>query len=156
MEFILPEILKYSEEHTSPAPGILSEIERETHVSNLFPRMISGHFQGRLLSMLSSMIKPANVLEFGTYTGYSAICLSEGLAEGGLVHSIEINIELEELIRKNIKRAGVENKVRLYFGEALRIIPEIRPAFDLVFIDADKINYPAYYELLAAVGPDVA
>ncbi|HLF36134.1 MAG TPA: O-methyltransferase [Cyclobacteriaceae bacterium] len=148
MEFISEGILKYAEEHTSPESGILKEIDRETHVNNLFPRMLSGHYQGRFLSMISSIIKPACILEIGTYTGYSAICLTEGLAEGGKIHSIEINAELEGTIRRNLERAGVSDRVLLYFGEALKIIPSMNQQFDLVFLDADKINYGAYYELL--------
>jgi predicted O-methyltransferase YrrM len=148
MEFISEGILKYAEEHTSPESGILKEIDRETHVNNLFPRMLSGHYQGRFLSMLSSILKPFCILEIGTYTGYSAICLSEGLAEGGKIHSIEINDELEGAIRKNFEKAGVGDRVKLYFGDALKIIPSIDQLFDLVFLDADKINYKAYYELL--------
>ncbi len=148
MAFISDKILKYAEEHTSPESPILKVIDRETNVNNLFPRMLSGHYQGRFLSLISSMIKPVSVLEIGTYTGYSAICLAEGLAEGGIIHTIEINFELEETINENLLRAGVRDKVRLYFDNALKIIPEINKNYDLVFIDADKINYISYYKLL--------
>ena len=110
--------------------------------------MISGHYQGRLLSMISYMIHPSCILEIGTYTGYSAICLAEGLKEGGLIHTIEINVELEEIIKNNLTKAGIIDKVKLYIGNALEIIPELVFDFDMIFLDADKVNYLKYYELL--------
>ena len=148
MEFNSDRIFKYAGDHTSPETQVLKEINRETNVNNLFPRMLCGHWQGRFLSMISSMIRPACILEIGTYTGYSAICLAEGLADKGIIHSIEINFELEETIRKNLKNAGIQHMVRLYFDDALKVIPGIDQKFDLVFIDADKINYINYYEIL--------
>ena len=148
MEIVSNEIWRYAEDHTSPESDLLREIERETHVNYLFPRMISGHFQGRLLSMFSKMIRPLNILEIGTYTGYGTICLAEGLRESGRIHTIEINMELEETINLNLQRAGIREKVILYLGNALEIIPELNLNFDIVFLDADKINYLTYYKIL--------
>ncbi len=148
MEFVEDEIRKYSEKHTSEESGVLKEIERETHVNHLFPRMLSGHFQGRLLSLLSKMMNPSCILEIGTYTGYGTLCLAEGLAEGGKIHSIEINMELEETIRNNLKKAKMDDKIALYIGNALEIIPKLKFIYDIVFMDADKINYLNYYNLL--------
>jgi caffeoyl-CoA O-methyltransferase len=148
MDLSSKKTILYSEQHTSPEPRVLKEINRETHLNNLFPRMISGHFQGRMLSMLSHMIQPASILEIGTYTGYSAICLSEGLREGGLIHTIEINFELEESIKNNFIKSGITEKVKIYFGNALEIIPDLKFNFDMILLDADKVNYINYYELL--------
>ncbi|MDP4267919.1 MAG: O-methyltransferase [Bacteroidota bacterium] len=137
----------YIEKYTSPESDVLKELNRETHLKVLRPRMLSGHIQGELLKMISRMIKPENVLEIGTFTGYSAICLSEGLIEGGIVHTIEKNVELEDLIRKYIEKAGAGKKINLYIGDATELIDKINIIFDIVFIDADKQNYPLYYDL---------
>jgi predicted O-methyltransferase YrrM len=110
--------------------------------------MISGHYQGRILSFLCKLVSPKKILEIGTYTGYSAICLAEGISTDGEIHSIEINFELEELIKRNLEKAGILEKVKLYFGEAIHIIPKLEMDFDLIFIDADKVNYINYYKLL--------
>jgi predicted O-methyltransferase YrrM len=110
--------------------------------------MLSGHIQGRFLAMLSQMIKPRQILEIGTYTGYSAICLAEGLAEDGLLHTIDVNEELEEMVRQYFALAGLENKIKYYIGKALDIIPQLNYDFDLVFIDADKINNAYYFDLV--------
>lgn len=110
--------------------------------------MLSGHVQGRYLALLSKLIRPRQILEIGTYTGYSALCLAEGLAPGGQLHTIDVNVELEEMVRKYIALAGYENSIKYYLGKALEIIPELDYQFDLVFIDADKANYPNYYDLV--------
>ncbi len=145
---INPEIEKYAMEHSSKHSQVLHELYRETHLKVMHPRMLSGSQQGRFLSMLSQMICPKNILEIGTYTGYSAICLSEGLAEKGQIHTIEIDPELEQIASKYFKKAGIENKVVQYFGDAMKLIPELKMQFDLVFIDADKENYANYYNLI--------
>ena len=148
MELIPEAVRHYADNHTSPEPDLLKKINRETHVNYLFPRMLSGHYQGRLLGLLSGMIRPSAVLEIGTYTGYGTICLAEGLKKDGIIHTIEINIELEEVIQQNILEAGIKDRVKLYFGDAREIIPGIKGGFDLVYLDADKINYLTYFEML--------
>jgi len=141
-------IFQYAEEHSSNEPDVLKKLFRETHVKVLFPRMLSGNMQGNLLRMISCMIQPKRILEIGSYTGYSAICLSEGLIEEGILHTIEINPELEEMIKKYFDEAGVCEKTHLHIGNALEIIPKLNEEFDLVFIDADKENYLNYYHLV--------
>ena len=143
-----PAIEDYAEWHTTHETAVLSELNRETNVNILNPRMLTGHLLGNLLQLLSHLVKPKYVLDIGTYTGYSAICLAAGLAEGGIVHTIEINPELEEIITRYLKKAGVREKVRLHFGNALEVIPKLKEQFDMVFIDADKENYPDYYKLV--------
>jgi predicted O-methyltransferase YrrM len=145
---INPKIEKYAEEHSSNHSAILNELYRETHLKIMHPRMLSGSQQGRFLSMLSHMIKPKAVLEIGTYTGYSAICLAEGLPNDGKIHTLELDPELEYIANKYFKKAGIENQVEQYFGHALNIIPSLDILFDLVFIDADKDNYSNYYRLV--------
>ncbi len=148
MEFIDEKLSAYAEEHTTPESKVLQDLNRETNAKVLNPRMLSGHLQGRFLSMLCHMIKPKQVLEIGTYTGYSALCLSEGLADGGTIHTIDINDELTEMINRYVDGAGLTRKVKLYVGNAIDIIPKINEIFDLVFIDADKVNYSNYYDLV--------
>ncbi|GAB3537433.1 O-methyltransferase [Pontibacter brevis] len=148
MEFIDEELLQYSEEHTSPESNLLYKINRQTHLSVLRPRMLSGHQQGRLLSMFSKMIQPKQILEIGTYTGYSALCMAEGLQPGGTLHTIDINEELEERVRGYFEEAGLSDSIKFYIGNALEITPTIDAEFDLVFIDADKINYATYYDMV--------
>jgi caffeoyl-CoA O-methyltransferase len=148
MDFLSPELQQYVTRHTSPEPEILRKINRETYAKVLMPRMLSGHLQGRVLAMVSHMIKPQQILEIGTYTGYSALCLAEGLATGGTLHTIDINDELEDLVRKYITEAGQESKIKYYLGPALDIIPTLAYSFDLVFIDADKKNYSQYFDLV--------
>ena len=148
MEFPDPKINSYAEEHTSPESELLSELNRDTNAHVMFPRMLSGHLQGRLLSMLSKMIRPKKILEIGTYTGYSALCLSEGLQEGGMIHTIELNPEHEDMILKYFRNAGVDKKITLHLGNARKIIPTLNETFDLIFIDADKENYCNYFELI--------
>lgn len=148
MDFLSPELQQYITRHTSPEPPLLYELNRETHTKVMKPRMLSGQVQGRFLSMISHMIRPRQVLEIGTFTGYSAICLAEGLAPGGLVHTIDVNEELEDMVRSYLSRAGLDDKVRYYTGAALELIPTLDYTFDLVFIDADKKNNALYYEMV--------
>lgn len=148
MDFISPSIQKYAEDHTSPESNLLKKINRETHAKVLMPRMLSGHMQGRILSMLSNMIKPMTILEIGTYTGYSAICLAEGLKPGGKLITVDINEELESSVREFFSASGFGPAIDYRIGNALEIIPTLKGNFDLVFIDADKENYARYYDLV--------
>ncbi len=148
MEFISPELDRYVCDHSENEPDVLRQLNRKTHLSVLQPRMLSGHFQGRVLSMLSHMIRPTRVLEIGTYTGYSALCFAEGLAEGGKVITIDVNEELEELVREFVAKAGMEEKIDYRIGDAAQLIPQLDEQFDIVFIDADKKNYCTYYDLV--------
>jgi len=142
------DINDYAEAFSSPEPDILKKLNRETNVKMVFPRMLSGHLQGTLLKMISCMARPETILEIGTFTGYSSICLAEGLAEKGLLHTIEINPEFEDIIRKYYNETKLSEKIILHIGNALDIIPSITYMFDLVFIDADKENYLNYYKLV--------
>jgi predicted O-methyltransferase YrrM len=148
-EFLVhPDIERYAEQHTSPEPEILQQLSHETHLKTVAPQMLSGHVQGILLRMISCMIKPRNVLEIGTFTGYSAICLSEGIPEGGVLHTVECNPELEEIAMKYFKLAGISEKVKLHIGDAFEIVPALPGPFDLVFIDANKDDYIRYFEIV--------
>jgi caffeoyl-CoA O-methyltransferase len=148
MEFISPELDQYVCAHSENEPEVLRELNRKTHLSVLQPRMLSGHFQGRVLSMLSHMIQPRRVLEIGTYTGYSALSFAEGLTDDGKVITIDVNEELEDLVREYIVKAGMNEKIDYRIGDAAQIIPELNETFDIVFIDADKKNYCNYYNLV--------
>jgi predicted O-methyltransferase YrrM len=148
MEFLNKELSDYVEAHTSDEPEVLKKLTRETYLKVLMPRMLSGHYQGRLLSMITKMIQPFNILEIGTYTGYSAVCFAEGLREGGKLITIDINEELETMVRKVFEVAGVSEKIEYKIGNAMDIIPTLNQTFDLIFIDADKINYLNYYHLI--------
>jgi predicted O-methyltransferase YrrM len=130
---------------SSPEDPLLAELYRETHCKVLYPRMISGHMQGKLLEFLSRMIQPVAILEIGTYTGYSALCLAKGLKPGGKLHTIEINDELQPVIDKYIRQAGLQDTIILHTGDARKIIPSLNETFDLVFIDGDKEQYLDYY-----------
>ncbi len=143
-----PLLGKYVAQHTTAESDLLKRIDRETHVQILKPRMLSGHLQGRVLAMLSCMIKPQFILEIGTYTGYSAVCLAEGLQPDGKLITIDINEELEYRVRGYFTEAGMQNKIDYRIGKASTIIPTISEQLDLVFIDADKENYALYYELV--------
>ena len=147
---ILPIALQaYLDDHCDPEPEALQQLNRERHLKVLRPHMLSGHYQGRLLSFLSKMVAPKCILEVGTYTGYSAICLAEGLVEGGILHTIEVNREMEDIINSHFKLTNVENKIKLHFGQAEAIIPDLQEdVFDLVFIDADKKNNFTYFQLV--------
>lgn len=148
MEFIDQKIDDYVCAHTENEPQLLYELNRETHINVLRPRMLSGHFQGRVLSMLSHMIQPKNVLEIGTYTGYSALCFAEGLAEGGKILTLDINEELEDLVNEFVQKSEYKDAIECRIGDAMEIIPTLDQEFDLVFIDADKSNYINYYNLV--------
>lgn len=148
MDFLPHDINDFVEAHTQPESNVLKELNRETNANVLQPRMLSGHLQGQVLAMLSKMIRPQKILEIGTYTGYSAICLAQGLTQGGVLHTIDINEELEELVKKYISKAALQNKIITHTGNALEIIPRLNEQFDIVFIDADKENYTAYYDLV--------
>lgn len=138
----------YSERYTTPETDTLARLNRETNLKVDMPVMLSGHLQGAVLKMISHMIRPTNILEIGTYTGYSAICLAAGLREGGLLHTIDINEELEDMAFRYFCEAGVEGKIKQHIGNAAEIIPHIDTQFDLVFIDADKQGYSRYYDLV--------
>lgn len=148
MYFIPKVIDKYAVEHTQPEPELLSRLSRETHQKVLQPRMLSGHYQGRLLSMISKIARPKSILELGTYTGYSALCLAEGLQKDGVLHTIDINEELKDLQKKYFDLSNFKNQIHQHLGNALHVIPNLDINFDLVFIDADKPNYPEYLELI--------
>jgi len=139
---------QYCEEHTSPQSPLLNALERETHLKTLAPQMLSGHLQGHFLSLLSQLMQPTTILEIGTFTGYSAICLAQGLQAGGRLHTIEANPEMEYLIRDYLQRAGLEERISLHIGEAQQIIPTLEETFDLVFIDAGKQEYALFYDLV--------
>ena len=139
---------RYLREHTTPEDRVLEELNRQTHLNVVNPNMLSGHLQGRLLEMLSYMISPSHILEIGTYTGYSAICLARGLKSGGQLHTIEVNDELREMSTRYIALAGVADRVTLHTGRAQDIIPSMLYTFDLVFIDGDKREYSEYYDLV--------
>ncbi|MCR9173573.1 MAG: class I SAM-dependent methyltransferase [bacterium] len=147
MEFISKELDDYISNHTQKEPDYLYELNRETHLNVMQPRMLSGHFQGRVLSMISKMIQPKDVLEIGTYTGYSALCMAEGLAEGGHIVTIDNNEELAELVQRYIKKSPFEDKIKCVIGNAMEVVPGLKREFDLVFIDADKHNYINYYNM---------
>ena len=148
MDFLPEEIESYVAKHTDDEPTLLKELNHETWEKVLIPRMLSGHIQGRVLSMLSHMISPKTVLEIGTYTGYSALCFAEGLQQGGKIHTIDINEELETMVNNYISKANLTNTIINHIGNAIEIIPTLNETFDLVFIDADKTNYSSYYDLV--------
>lgn len=148
MDIIDDEIQQYAEKHTSQESELLKHINRETHAKVMRPRMLSGHLQGRLLSMISHMVKPKCILEIGTYTGYSALCLAEGLQPGGKLITLDINEELESTVRAYIAKAGLTERIDYRIGNALQIIPTLKEKFDIVFIDADKENYARYFDLV--------
>jgi len=148
MEFIAEELDNYVCAHTIKESELLKRINRETHLEVLQPRMLSGHFQGRVLSMFSKMIQPECILEIGTYTGYSALCLAEGLKEKGKLITIDINEELENRVRNYFQSSDFKEQIDYRIGDAIKIIPQITEQFDIVFIDADKMNYINYYEMV--------
>lgn len=148
MDFLAEEINRYTEAHTQSENKVLAELNRNTWTKVLQPRMLSGHLQGRVLSMISKMIRPKYILEIGTYTGYAALCLAEGLQEDGVVHTIDKNEELEEMVREYIDKAKLKEQVKLHIGNAIDLVPSLEKDWNLVFIDADKQNYSTYYDLL--------
>ena len=147
MDFIDKKIEAYCDIHTDEESDALAGINRDTHAHMLKPRMLSGHYQGRLLAMISQLIRPKNILEIGTFTGYSALCLAEGMQPGGKLYTIEADEEFEVRIRKNIQKAGKTDDIELIIGNALGVIPTLNINFDLIFIDADKLNYLNYYKM---------
>lgn len=148
MDVTQPELQQYSEDHSTAENTVLQKINRDTHANVMMPRMLSGHLQGRVLSMISHMVKPKMILEIGTYTGYATICLAEGLAAGGKVITLDVNEELEDRVRAHVKDAGMEALIDYRLGNAMTIIPGLKESFDLVFIDADKENYSNYFDLV--------
>jgi len=148
MDFLPEEINTYVEKHSQPEPELLQKLNRETWQKILAPRMLSGHLQGRVLSILSKLINPKNILEIGTYTGYSALCLAEGMQKEGELHTIDINEELHDFQRKYFDASGFGEQIIQHTGNALEIIPKLSQTFDLVFIDADKSNYPKYLDII--------
>jgi predicted O-methyltransferase YrrM len=145
MHFIPEELDNYVVAHTQDEPKLLQQLNRETYQKILQPRMLSGHYQGRVLSMLSKLINPKNILEIGTYTGYSAICLAEGMQTNGELHTIDIDEELYDFQRKYFDKSKYGSQIYQHLGNALDIIPKLEMTFDLVFIDADKENYANYF-----------
>ena len=153
MHFLSPLLEDYITDHSEKEPELLRELSRETHLKVLRPRMITGHFQGRVLAMLSKIIAPKKILEIGTYTGYSALCLAEGLSEGGELHTIEVNGELSALQRKYFDKSGLGPQIIQHTGDALEVVPQLDMAFDLVFIDAHKLDYDSYFEAVIQKTP---
>ena len=149
MEILDPQLQLYLETHCDPEPEALKKINRETYLKQLKPNMLSGHYQGRLLSMLSKLVNPKLILEIGSFTGYATICLAEGLANGGKIHTIEVNREQEETLRKNFELAGFTDRIELHIGDAKQVIFGFtNQIFDLCFIDADKKSNLTYFELI--------
>lgn len=148
MHFLSEELENYAAQHTEDEPLLLKELNKRTHLNVLQPRMISGHFQGRFLSLLSKMVQPRTILEIGTYTGYATLCLAEGLHPEGVLHTIDIKEELTDLQREFFDRSGYGSQIVQHLGKAADIIPALNTTFDLVFIDADKQNYAHYFDLV--------
>ncbi|MCM4155889.1 O-methyltransferase [Gramella sp. AN32] len=148
MHFLPKKIDDYIVAHSEKEPELLSELSRETNQKILQPRMLSGHYQGRILSMLSKIINPLKILEIGTYTGYSALCLAEGLKKEGTLHTIDVDEELYDFQKKYFEKSIYKNQIQQHLGDAIEIIPNLNEKFDLVFIDADKPNYPNYFNLI--------
>jgi predicted O-methyltransferase YrrM len=148
MHFISQKLENYIEQHSQKEPELLAALDKETYQKILLPRMLSGHFQGRVLSMLSKLIRPVTILEIGTYTGYSALCLCEGMEEKGVLHTIDIKEELVDFQRKYFDKSPWGSQITQHLGEAIAIIPTLDLKFDLVFIDADKENYIHYFEMI--------
>ena len=148
MHFLSEDLEDYVTAHSQDEPELLAQLNKETYQKILLPRMLSGHFQGRVLSMLSKLIRPTSILEIGTYTGYATLCLCEGMQENGTVHTIDIKEELVDFQRKYFDKSPWGIQIMQHLGEAVAIIPTLETKFDLVFIDADKENYLNYYELI--------
>ncbi|MBR4810543.1 MAG: class I SAM-dependent methyltransferase [Bacteroidaceae bacterium] len=139
---------EYISAHIDPESGLLRNLYRETNLKMLNPRMASGHIQGRLLRMLVTMIKPELVLEVGTFTGYATLCMAEGLPQGGVIHTVEIDDELEDFIMKGFEISPFRDRIRLHIGDALKIVPQLGMMFDMIFLDGEKREYPDYYTVL--------
>ena len=147
MNFLNEELIAYLEDHCPQEPELLNKLNRETNLTVPYPNMLTGHVQGRFLSFISKLLMPGSILEIGTYTGYSAICLAEGLADNGQLHTIDMNPEVEEIAGRYFREAGLQEVIVQYSGNALDIIPTMEETFDIIFIDADKEHYPDYLEL---------
>lgn len=145
------ELEEYILNHIDPEDELLATLDRDTHLYHLRPRMVSGHLQGRILKMFCRMIRPRRILELGTFTGYSALCLAEGLVDGGEVHTIEIDDEIEDFTRSHIDRSPFRDRIKLFIGDAVDIIPSLTDIYDIVFIDANKRDYLKYYELVLPI-----
>lgn len=148
MHFISPELELYVEKHSENEPALLAALHRETYQKIMQPRMLSGHFQGRVLSMLSKLVRPVNILEIGTYTGYATLCLAEGMQENGSIDTIDINEELASIQKKYFDLSVWKDQISQHLGDALEIIPALGKKYDLVFIDADKDNYLNYFDII--------
>lgn len=148
MHFISPELELYVERHSENEPALLAALHRETYQKIMQPRMLSGHFQGRVLSMLSKLIRPVTILEIGTYTGYATLCLAEGMQENGSIDTIDINEELSSIQKKYFDLSPWKDQISQHLGDALEIIPTLGKSYDLVFIDADKDNYLNYFDMI--------
>lgn len=148
MEFLPKEIDNYVAAHTSPESELLNQLNRETHLKVLMPRMLSGHIQGKIISTFSHMIKPKRVLEIGTYTGYSALCWAEGLTEDGKIITIDNNVELEKMCRAYFAKSPHHSKIDFRIANAMELIPTLNEKWDIVFIDADKHNYLNYFDMV--------
>ena len=148
MHFLEETLENYISQHSQAEPELLQELSRETHLKVLQPRMITGHYQGRVLSLISKLVQPKSILEIGTYTGYSALCLAEGLTSDGILHTIDFNEELVDMQRSYFNRSPYGGQILQHTGDALKIIPELDLTFDLVFIDAEKAEYLKYFELI--------
>lgn len=148
MNLFFEELTKYCEQHSSPQAQLLYDLERETHLKTLAPQMLSGHLQGQFLTLLSHLMCPKHILEIGTFTGYAAICMAQGLSEKGVLHTIEANEELNYISQKYFEKAGLEHKIQQHIGDAKKIIPTLEEGFDMVFIDAGKLDYAYYYDLI--------
>ena len=148
MHFLDPTLENYIDRHSQDEPELLAELSRETHLKVVQPRMITGHYQGRVLSLFSKLIRPKHILEIGTYTGYSALCLAEGLQQDGILHTIDVNEELSEMQRRYFDQSPFGEQIIQHTGDALEIIPGLDMEFDLIFIDAEKTEYPKYLELV--------
>ena len=148
MHFIPEKLDEYVVNHSENEPELLQQLTRETYQKILQPRMLSGHYQGRLLSLISKLINPENILEIGTYTGYSALCLAEGMKQNGYLHTIDINEELFDFQRIYFDKSQYGKQIVQHLGDALEIVPKLNMSFDLVFIDADKEDYPKYFHMI--------
>jgi caffeoyl-CoA O-methyltransferase len=148
MNLVSPEIEKYIEAHTTDESDVLQQLNRKTQTDVLMPQMLSGKVQGQFLKFISQMVQPERVLEIGTFTGYAAICLAEGLTENGKLFTIDINEELEAIVKTHVEKAGLQNKIIQIIGNAAQEIQQLDETFDLVFIDADKQNYGLYFDLV--------
>ena len=148
MEFINQDIESYCLKHSDEEPKLLADLNRETWANVMMPRMLSGHLQGRILSFLSKMIRPKTIIEIGTYTGYSALCLAEGIKKNGILHTIDINEEHTSVAKKYFRRSIYADNIKQHIGNALKIIPKLNYNFQLAFIDADKENYSNYFDLV--------